>query len=86
MSKENAKAPIPVKATIIQRTGLDFVNATEGCLSSSINFTELAFLNITVEDHWEIMDCETPLPAVYKCCTMPANATIAPEPAVEPSF
>ncbi|KAL3906777.1 MAG: hypothetical protein SGILL_009139 [Bacillariaceae sp.] len=64
--------------------GLDFTNATEGCLSTKVNFTELAFLNITVEDHWELMDCETPLPAVYKCCTMPANATVAPK--AVPSF
>ncbi len=62
--------------------GLDFTNSTEGCLSSSINFTELAMLNITVEDHWEMIECETPLPAIYKCCTVFVNTTIAPEPAV----
>ncbi|KAL3913996.1 MAG: hypothetical protein SGARI_000362 [Bacillariaceae sp.] len=63
--------------------GPTFINATEGCLSSKVNFTELAFLTIPIEDHWDIMDCETPLPAVYKCCTKfePVNATIAPEPA-----
>ncbi|KAG7363238.1 hypothetical protein IV203_026598 [Nitzschia inconspicua] len=63
-------------------------NATEGCLSSSFNFTEIAIMNLTYEDHWAVTDCETPLPAIYKCCIKPVNATLAPEAAVpsEPAF
>jgi hypothetical protein len=51
--------------------GPDFMNDTEGCLSSSFSFTEIAVKNLTFDDHWNIIDCETPLPAIYKCCTEP---------------
>jgi hypothetical protein len=59
--------------------GPDLMNATEGCLSSSYNFTEIAIKNLTFDDHWAITDCETPLPAIYKCCIKPLNATMATE-------
>lgn len=57
--------------------GPDWVNSTEGCLSSSFNFAELALPNVTYDGHWDIADCETPLPAIYKCCITPetTNAT-----------
>lgn len=68
--------------------GPDLMNATEGCLSSSFNFTEVVIKNLTYDNHWSITDCETPLPAIYKCCTKPLDATVAPEAAFpsEPSI
>mmetsp|Transcript_34575 Transcript_34575/g.83498 ORF Transcript_34575/g.83498 Transcript_34575/m.83498 type:complete len:352 (+) Transcript_34575:67-1122(+) len=51
--------------------GPDFANATEGCLTSSVNFTELNMPIFLPDDHWKTEDCEMPLPAVYKCCIEP---------------
>jgi hypothetical protein len=43
-------------------------SAVEGCLASTFGFLEIAVPVIAPEDHWSVLDCATPLPAVYKCC------------------
>jgi hypothetical protein len=50
----------------------------DGCLQASIDFVELGKPEISYLDHWKLaMDCTTPLPAIYKCCILPAP-TLAP--------
>jgi hypothetical protein len=45
-------------------------NATtvEGCLASTFSFLEISMPIVAPEDHWSVVDCNTPLPAIYKCC------------------
>jgi len=38
------------------------------CLKASIKVTEMSIVDITPEDHWMGQDCNTLLPAIYKCC------------------
>jgi hypothetical protein len=42
--------------------------SVEGCLASTFSFLEIAMPVIAPEDHWSVVDCNTPLPAIYKCC------------------